>query len=145
MKHSLASMVQQCSNRLCSDPRDAIYALLNLSLPIDIEPDYERPVEHLYMMATKTLINCEQDLNIISTTCALVHPGDRVFVARGSTGPLILRPASADETYDATRKKHSISTFYELVGGCYVQGIVDGEVVEMMGKGDVQEETVFLV
>ena len=73
MKHSLVSMVQQCSHRLCSDPRDAIYALLNLSLPIDIEPDYERPVEHLYMMATKTLINCEQNLNIFSTPCALVQ------------------------------------------------------------------------
>ena len=39
MKHSLTSMVQQYSNRLCSDPRDAIYVLLKLSLPIDIEPD----------------------------------------------------------------------------------------------------------
>ena len=39
MKHSLASMVQQYSHRLCSDPQDAIYVLLNLSLPIDIEPD----------------------------------------------------------------------------------------------------------
>lgn len=72
-------------------------------------------------------------------------PGDRVFVARGSMGPLILRPASADETFDDTRKKHSISTSYELVGGCYVQGIIDGEMVDMMEKGDVQEETVFLI
>ena len=72
-------------------------------------------------------------------------PGDRVFVARGSMGPLILRPASADETYDNTRKKHSSSTFYELAGGCYVQGIMNGEVVEMMEKGDVQEETVFFI
>ena len=72
-------------------------------------------------------------------------PDDRVFVARGSTGPIFLRPASADETYDDTRKKHSISTFHELAGGCYIEGIMDVEVVEMMERGDVQEETIFLI
>ena len=336
-EESLATMVQTHSNRLSSDPKDAIYALLNVSLPIDIEINYERPVDELYIMATKVMINFEQNLNIISTASwldasedlgclpyiglptwvphfesilqpmeiysytyeydkqhfgaggnmkpskdvlstgdlrilavdggfygeiedagstvrasdhaladlvavaigtlrpevwsrffprasfngkmtidgevlrflamdvyqnpstgfdermkhdaetwrsfmsdvrvkdpprKLLHcleaslreksicttttghmalvlgnprPGDRVFVARGSTGPLILRPASADETYDETRKNHSISTFYELVGGSYVHGIADGEVVEMMERGEVQEETIYLI
>ena len=54
--------------------RETPYMLYLIFLfPIDIEPDYERPVEHLYMMVTKTLINCEQNLNVISTTCALVR------------------------------------------------------------------------
>jgi hypothetical protein len=73
--------------------------------------------------------------------------GDRIFVARGATNPFVLRPAEADETYDAVREVSGVETMYHFVGGSYIHGIMDGEILEMIdeiGKG-VKEETVLLV
>ncbi|KAL2041385.1 hypothetical protein N7G274_005767 [Stereocaulon virgatum] len=65
---SLAIMVQTHSNRLCSDPKNTIYALLNVSLPIALEINHERPVDELYTTATEAMINFEENLKIISTS-----------------------------------------------------------------------------
>lgn len=72
---------------------------------------------------------------------------DLVFVVRGVTQPLVLRPAAADSTYDEFKTSHNISTFYELVGGAYIHGMMDGEVLEMAKNpaSGISEETIYLI
>ncbi|MCJ1454173.1 hypothetical protein MMC28_004524 [Mycoblastus sanguinarius] len=72
-------------------------------------------------------------------------PGDDIFVARGSTNPLVLRPRKANETYGEVKKEYDIRTFYRFVGASYVHGIMDGEVVATMDKAEGREESVFLI
>jgi hypothetical protein len=74
-----------------------------------------------------------------------VEVGDHVFIARGATYPLILRPTTHDEPFKATKTALGISTFYKLVGGAYVDGIMDGEVVEMIDGVTIKEEAVHLI
>ncbi|KAL9046739.1 MAG: hypothetical protein Q9214_000504 [Letrouitia sp. 1 TL-2023] len=50
----------------CSEPRDAIYALLNISEPVDIEIDYDNPVDEVYLKATRMIIESQQILKIIT-------------------------------------------------------------------------------
>jgi hypothetical protein len=51
-----------------------------------------------------------------------VEVGDKVFVVRGSSVPLVLRPVTK-----SSRKGVGNSTRYTLVGRAYVHGIMDGE------------------
>ncbi|KAL8868177.1 MAG: hypothetical protein Q9174_005159 [Haloplaca sp. 1 TL-2023] len=51
--------------------------------------------------------------------------GDRVFVAKGSVCPLVLRPLHNAATADAQERAPN----YQFVGRCYVHGIMDGEAV----------------
>ena len=73
--------------------------------------------------------------------------GDRIFVARGATNPFVLRPAVADESYNAVKKANRVATLHRFVGGSYIHGIMDGEVQEMIGKiwKGVKEERVLLI
>ncbi len=48
----------------------------------------------------------------------IARPGDRICVIPGCCAPFIIRPLG----------KH-----YQLVGGCYVHGMMDGEVMERVG------------
>lgn len=65
------------TSRMCSDPRDAIYALIGLSdYPLfDGLPDYSISISHCYSRATKTRVNAAFGLNhlcwinpVLSTT-----------------------------------------------------------------------------
>lgn len=71
--------------------------------------------------------------------------GDQIFIARGVTYPLILRPTTHDESLEATKTALGISTFYKFVGGAYVHGIMDGEVGGMIDSVTVKEEAVHLI
>ena len=66
--------------------------------------------------------------------------GDHVFVAHDATNPFILRPTVDDESFDGVRERRGISTFYNFVGGSYVHGIMDGEVLNMIDGVTVREE-----
>jgi hypothetical protein len=74
-----------------------------------------------------------------------VEVGDHVFVARGATNPFILRPFANDDTFSELQNRLGTSTFYEFVGGSYVHGIMDGEVLAYMDKLGVHEETIYLI
>ena len=99
----------------------------------------------------KTKLNnkvlCTTSTGHVALVLGEAQVGDRVFVARGATNPFVLRPAVADKTYDEVKEANGVSTLYRFVGGSCVHGIMDGEVLEMIGKAakDVKEETVLLV
>jgi hypothetical protein len=87
--------------------------------------------------------------------------GDRIFVARGSGSPFILRPIDDDANFQHLKREFKISTFYRFLGATYVHGIMDGEVTEKlnltrqtreneeeiseMSAEELREEIVYLV
>ena len=72
-------------------------------------------------------------------------PGDCVFLTKGATNPLILRPTVADATFDAIKQTHRVSSFYEFVGGSYVHGIMDGEMPATANGQEIGKQTVGLI
>ena len=77
-----------------------------------------------------------------------LQPGDRIFVAHGASIPLILRGPSKirENDYICNSCDDMIgSSCYTFVGGSYVDGIMDGEVLKMINDGKLKEETVFLM
>lgn len=62
---SLATMILHYAYLQCSEPRDAIYASLNVSRPINISLDYKKPVATIYTEATRAMIDDEKSLNIV--------------------------------------------------------------------------------
>jgi hypothetical protein len=71
--------------------------------------------------------------------------GDHIFFARGATNPLVLRPVVDDQGFSEVKETHRISTLYKFIGGSYVHGIMDGEVLDMIDGMTVREESVCLV
>jgi hypothetical protein len=49
----------------CSEPRDGIFSLLNICEPIEISVDYRKPVADIFINTTRSIIDQEQNLNII--------------------------------------------------------------------------------
>jgi hypothetical protein len=90
---------------------------------------------------------CTTSTGHVAFVLGEVQVGDRIFVARGATNPFVLRPTVADKTYDAVKKANRVKTLYRFVGGSYVHGIMDGEVLERVGKfwKGVKEERVLLI
>ena len=87
---------------------------------------------------TRILCACMDAKAICKTTkgnIALVlgdlNPGDFVFIATGATNPFILRPGKGGESLERQKRTHGVSTFYEFIGGVYVHGIMDGEVLSI--------------
>lgn len=71
--------------------------------------------------------------------------GDRIYIARGASVPLVIRPTAGDKTYADVKSELGVPTFYKFVGGSYVDGIMDGEVLEMIDGVNLKEETVYLI
>ena len=55
-KPRFAQSCQEHSDKLCTDPRDAIFALLNISKPINIISDYRKTTADVYITATRAII-----------------------------------------------------------------------------------------
>jgi len=53
------------TGKACLQPNDAIFALLNISNPINITVDYSIPVPELYTRSTYAIISQEQNLDIL--------------------------------------------------------------------------------
>jgi len=121
------------------------------TLAIDLETALRsepptRLINELGMKLMKKVL-CTTSTGHVALVLGKAQVGDRIFVARGATNPFVLRPTSADETYDAVRKASGVTTLYNFIGGSYIHGIMDGEVLEMIGKTGqgVVEETVLLI
>jgi hypothetical protein len=71
--------------------------------------------------------------------------GDYVFVARGATFPLIIRPTKRDKPYHSIKEAFQIRAFYRYVGGAYIHSKMDGEPLREMAAEGREEETVFLI
>jgi len=77
----------------------------------------------------------------IGLTAGSAEVGDRISVVHGAPVPLILR-------YIGKRfrgKYVSMAGWSALVGSAYVHGIMDGEVMETLQKGEVKEKDIFLI
>ena len=77
-----------------------------------------------------------------------VKLGNMVFVARGCSCAMILRPASPENAHGVLSEGLDggiVPQVCEFISGAYVHGIMDGEVREMMDKGIIEEEKVWLV
>jgi hypothetical protein len=62
---SLAQNINNYSPMICSEPRDYIYALLNISTPIKIPIDYQLSTNVIYTQATRQIIQQDNSIDII--------------------------------------------------------------------------------
>jgi hypothetical protein len=79
---------------------------------------------------------------------ALVHGdaeiGDILFIARGASVPLIIRPT--DPSFQqGKRRADDPDPEFTFVGGAYMAGVMDGEVVQEMDKMNFKDESIRLV
>ena len=116
-----------------SDLRDAVRG--------SISKDFESKLRQ-----QKLSILCMTGEGSLAVVQGEVEIGDRVFVARGATYPFILRPVEADGNKSASKNRTDTGLAeYRLIGGAFVDGIMDGEVIAMVSEGKVKEESIFLV
>jgi hypothetical protein len=62
----------------CSDKRDRIFALLSLGCPypsIDIQPDYTKTVEEVFMDTMQKVVHCSKSLEVLSTAEMKISEG----------------------------------------------------------------------
>jgi len=64
-KVSLAKNILNYSSMICSESRDYIYALLNLSTPINIPIDYQLSTSAIFAQATRQILQQDNSINII--------------------------------------------------------------------------------
>ena len=57
-----------------------------------------------------------------------VREGDKIFIAKGSGAPLILRPVEELPGWNTT-SADTLRPYYRLVGLCYLDGVMEGEAV----------------
>jgi len=67
----------------------------------------------------------------------LAQPGDICCILLGMATPFILRPAKA--------QTEAGGKLYHLVGECYIRGVMSGELVEALDRGEVAQEEITLV
>ena len=63
--HSLSTNLMYFASYLCQESVDNIFALLSISQPIDVDPDYEKSPADIFIDTTKAIIEQEQSLNIL--------------------------------------------------------------------------------
>lgn len=91
---------------------------------------------------TSFCLTTKDDLVLVQGPAGL---GDNIFITLGATMPFILRPTQSDETYMAVKRTFSISSFYKLVGGAYIHGIMNGQPLADMEGNGLSDETVYLI
>ena len=131
--------------RLCTKSVDIIFALLNISQPINVEPDYEKSCEETFIDTTKAIIEQEQCLNMIchAANDKKLPLGDRLsclelpsFVPHYETrlqSSVLLAPGLQEEeqyyhtggplTSEYHRNAHSMESHRTLlISGCFWGG-----------------------
>ena len=68
-----------------------------------------------------------------------VRPGDEVIVPYGSSLPVIVRQCVRSHTLDSGAR------VYTLIGECYVDGIMNGELIDLAKKNRVEIKTFELI
>ena len=75
-----------------------------------------------------------------------VHIGDEIFVARGCNVAMVLRPVSKAQVQAATGHLEGTNIpVRQFVAGAYVHGIMDGEAIQQVNDGIVEEQEVLLI
>ncbi|KAL8995441.1 MAG: hypothetical protein Q9169_004812 [Polycauliona sp. 2 TL-2023] len=83
--------------------------------PETLEWSFQRP-QHLFVT----------DHGLLGAGPTTMKKGDSLFIVKGSSLPLVLRPFF-DSAIEDREQQHILS--YRFVGRCYVHGIMDGEAV----------------
>ena len=66
---------------------------------------------------------------LVGCVASCARPGDRIAILFGCDMPVVLRPRAGE---------------YEVVGGCFVDGFMNGEVAEEVRDGNLVPETIIL-
>ena len=88
---------------------------------------------------------CTTTNNSVAVVQGNAKAGDDIFIARGATLPFIIRAVESDKITDAVRRAHDNSRLYIFVGGSYVHGSMDGQILEEREAKGIPDETVVLV
>ena len=116
----------------------------------------QRPPFRLLKRLEVTLdgkIVCLTSHGNIAVAIGQARVGDLIYVVRGATNPFIPPPASLAKISGIVGSASPNPKFYEFVGGAYIHGIMDGEVLSMIGKKNksldqgsvLQEEVICLI
>lgn len=89
-------------------------------------PTCEEEVNHMVMMV---FCQClfETEGGLMGSATRRARPGDRIAVIFGCDMPLVLRPKDDK---------------YEIIGGCFVDGLMNGEVSAAVKRGDLNPKTI---
>ena len=127
----LFDLLRRTSVCLCTDPRDKIYAVLNVQNkrnPIDISADYTRTIRDVYIDTTRQIINRTRSLEIFVLRRENVRseiPGLPTwvpdFAAVGAPFPVEHNPRSS---FCASAHRPYIAHGPEILGQLYVRGKV---------------------
>jgi hypothetical protein len=74
-----------------------------------------------------------------------VKVGDDIFIARGATLPLIIRAVPSDESTNIADSAVDPLRFYRFIGGSYIHGSMDGQILDEREAEGIADETVFLI
>ncbi|KAK7223192.1 hypothetical protein V2G26_011195 [Clonostachys chloroleuca] len=106
-----------------------------------VPPEVIGAMNHAIRITTRDrrfIISKSGKIGIAPKMALLTSPtADEIFVVAGGVAPFVLRPAG-------TRDIPGVGTrpCYEIIGDCYLHGVMDGEV---MGDYETLEETIYLV
>lgn len=71
-----------------------------------------------------------------------VEVGDRIFIARGASVPLVIRAIGSGSTERHQIGKGNVDTPFELVGGAYLHGAMDGEFLRDAEENNLVGDTI---
>ncbi|RYP83370.1 hypothetical protein DL770_005390 [Monosporascus sp. CRB-9-2] len=86
------------------------------------------------------------DRGYLGSTSVSVRRGDAIFVLPGCTYPVLLREIPGDRVSKLVAA-HQISdsgSWYEVIGECYVEGLMNGECLEWVKNGSLRFEPIYL-
>lgn len=83
-------------------------------------------------------ITCQGLVGFAGFLTAAMETGDEIAIAFGCSIPILLRPHLTADGDDGV-------PFHTLVGGCYVQDIMDGELMDLHKRGIIESKTYHLV
>jgi hypothetical protein len=96
----------------------------------------------------QSLLNMKKFCFLSGGQMALVNGnaeiGDILFIARGASVPLIIRPTNPSFRL-GKRRADDPDPEFTFVGGAYMAGVMDGEVVQEMDKMNIKDESIRLV
>ncbi|PQE16327.1 heterokaryon incompatibility protein [Rutstroemia sp. NJR-2017a WRK4] len=108
----------------------------------DVDSDILGKRELEYFLACSLVNWClvSTEKGYIGLVENLARAGDRIAVVYGACTPLILRDVSIVES---TNEDSDGNTFTKVCAG-YIHGVMDGEVMRMLGSSELEKRSIFL-
>lgn len=130
--------------RGATDPRDKIFACLGLvndtSNELDVVPDYQSPIEHVYINAAKAIVTCSGNLDLLGV-CSVNQRKESVlelpswvpdWSIKGSIAlPLVKDVKGQRRKFAAAKDSHASPRFTDYGQTLIVSGNVFDEITEL--------------